>query len=119
MSEDDDAALVFGEREEPTDPTGEFALSDRDVTPVLTDPCPECGTRNLVRIADWIHQPKTREECWHYWGKDCVRTQSDGDGWSFCPVSGYFTGHVRVHWPERRRAMTPLKEWGGPDRRKG
>lgn len=80
---------------------------ERELTPTILDPCSECGAA-LVRVADWIHQPETAQDAWHHWGKHCVASQSNA--WSWCPKSGWFTGHfegrMRVYW-ERRRTKRP------------
>lgn len=76
----------------------DFSLDDK--TPV-TDPCPVCGMGPMLRLADWIHQPRSRDEVWKMWPGMCVSTQS-GE-WRWCPKKEIFKGNVEVHWPDRRK----------------
>lgn len=58
------------------------------LTPVNTDPCPNCGHK-LVRIADNIPSPKLPGEAWSDWGASCVMTQTRK--WNWCGTSGFLT----------------------------
>lgn len=78
--------------------------------------CPECETgvcgRGLVRLADFVPPPQSREQAQAY--EDCVATQSLS--WRFCKVTGFFQGIARIYWGiERRVARLPPPS--GIDRR--
>jgi hypothetical protein len=77
---------------------GEEGADGADNTPAILDPCPECG-RGLTRLADWIPPPATPEAAWHGWVRSCVATESSL--WQWCPLTGWLTARVRVHWARR------------------
>ena len=60
-------------------------LDVTDATPVIADPCRECGGE-LIRIADSEEPPMTAAQAWK---RSLVCISSRNGRWSWCPRTGW------------------------------